>query len=102
MGTTVRRVPLLDCPECGNQVSEYANACPQCGYPLREPERTEPRCPYCGKAALERAHGLYGAKEIIIGLILTALLILPGVLYYFDTTRALRCAACGKRVRKPL
>ena len=38
----------------------------------------------------------------MIGLILTALLIVPGVLYYFDTTRALRCSACGKRVRKPL
>jgi hypothetical protein len=25
---------LLDCPECGNQVSDKASACPKCGFPL--------------------------------------------------------------------
>ena len=25
---------LVDCPECGRQISTLAAACPQCGYPL--------------------------------------------------------------------
>ncbi|MEI6569652.1 MAG: PH domain-containing protein [Verrucomicrobiota bacterium] len=27
---------LIDCPECGKQVSNLARACPQCGYPVAE------------------------------------------------------------------
>ena len=26
---------LINCPECGNQVSDQAGACPNCGYPIR-------------------------------------------------------------------
>lgn len=27
---------LIDCPECGNEVSEQADSCPKCGYPINE------------------------------------------------------------------
>jgi len=27
---------LINCPECGKQVSSSAHACPQCGYPIAE------------------------------------------------------------------
>jgi hypothetical protein len=27
-------VALIDCPDCGRQVSDKATACPQCGYPI--------------------------------------------------------------------
>lgn len=27
---------LIQCPDCGNMISENANSCPKCGYPLRE------------------------------------------------------------------
>jgi len=26
---------LIECPECGKQVSDQAESCPNCGYPLR-------------------------------------------------------------------
>ena len=26
---------LVDCPECGNKISDKAEACPHCGYPRR-------------------------------------------------------------------
>lgn len=38
---------LIDCPECGNSVSDQAQQCPECGYPVAEkadtstPEQTE-------------------------------------------------------------
>ena len=25
---------LIECPECGQNVSDRANACPNCGYPI--------------------------------------------------------------------
>jgi hypothetical protein len=28
-------VALVDCPECGHQISTLAAACPQCGYPIQ-------------------------------------------------------------------
>jgi ribosomal protein L37E len=29
-------MPLINCPECGNQVSTAAKACPACGFPVAE------------------------------------------------------------------
>ncbi len=29
-------MPLINCPECGKQVSSSAHACPACGYPIAE------------------------------------------------------------------
>lgn len=50
---------LINCPECGKQISDKAPACPNCGYPMelcsKEPEKepsqktTSNRCPNCGK-----------------------------------------------------
>ena len=33
---------LVDCPECGRQISTLAAACPQCGYPLSGAVAPEP------------------------------------------------------------
>jgi len=27
---------LVDCPECAQDVSEYADSCPHCGYPFEQ------------------------------------------------------------------
>ena len=27
-------MPLIDCPECGERISDSASSCPHCGYPL--------------------------------------------------------------------
>ena len=29
---------LINCPECGKQVSDVAQTCPDCGFPIRECE----------------------------------------------------------------
>src|SRR5262249_2590502 len=35
---------LIDCTECGKQVSTAAQACPNCGHPVA---RMRMKCPYC-------------------------------------------------------
>jgi hypothetical protein len=32
---------LINCPECGNEVSDQAGSCPDCGYPMTNNENTE-------------------------------------------------------------
>ena len=27
---------LVICPDCGHEISEYANMCPNCGFPLQK------------------------------------------------------------------
>ena len=39
---------LIKCPECGNNVSEYAAHCPHCGFNIAE-ELKEYVCPDCGQ-----------------------------------------------------
>src|SRR5205809_744502 len=31
-----KSMPLINCPECGKQVSTAAHACPSCGFPVAE------------------------------------------------------------------
>lgn len=35
---------LINCPECGKQVSDKANACPNCGYPIAASTGVKIRC----------------------------------------------------------
>ena len=40
---------LIDCPECGHEVSEKAQACPNCGVPQQAEDSPEqPRVPSAG------------------------------------------------------
>ena len=44
---------LIKCPECGRQVSDFAESCPDCGFPVKEytlynQKRVGVYCPQCG------------------------------------------------------
>lgn len=41
---------LIECPECGNQVSDKASACPHCGCPISISNSSQIECPNCGMA----------------------------------------------------
>lgn len=88
---------LKSCPECSHQVSESALACPACGHPFAVAGAQV--CPYCQQPTLIKMQGLYGGKEICIGLVLFALFILPGLAYYFDVSKQPRCSNCLRRVK---
>ena len=36
---------LMNCPECGGQVSDKAHACPHCGYPIQDLGKKGPELP---------------------------------------------------------
>lgn len=41
---------LINCPECGGQISEKATECVHCGAILKEESMIEKSCPECGAA----------------------------------------------------
>lgn len=41
----VKIMGLINCPECGNQMSDQAKSCPNCGAPRKETKF----CKYCGE-----------------------------------------------------
>jgi hypothetical protein len=49
-------MPLIDCPECGRQISTAAEACPQCGHPNRPESKpySGPSCYKCSTTATTR------------------------------------------------
>lgn len=44
---------LINCPECGKEISDKAESCPNCGMPIKirvsqNSSNNSPRCPRCG------------------------------------------------------
>lgn len=72
-------MPLVNCPECGKQVSDAASACPHCGYPLSAPSPSEPR-PARRSTPLEEVRTNRGAG---IALIVVVLLGIPAIVVGF-------------------
>lgn len=70
---------LINCPECGTQVSDRAPACPNCAYPLRSGGSGAPASSSPSQMRDERAqvieqtskkwkgHQLLGAALLVIG-----------------------------------
>jgi len=64
------RTPLIECPGCGNWVSQRATACPQCGHPLgkavAEPDRQPARSGGGLWGFLTRPVGWVGTLALIL------------------------------------
>lgn len=60
-------MPLISCPECGQQISTSAETCPHCGYPMKERVVTESTKPieYENKTKHVTCWGLGGSDAII-------------------------------------
>lgn len=61
---------LIECPECGEEISEKAEACPNCGVPLSPPRESSAD----GENFLTRNRGC-GDIFIFGGLLLVVLLL---------------------------
>ena len=53
------KMALVNCHECGNQISNKAAACPHCGAPVNEQE-TVPEAPTAGKPTKEKDINIVG------------------------------------------
>ena len=52
---------MINCPDCGNEVSEAATSCPKCGHPIKKEEKGMGGC---------------GLFMIIVGAIVVAAIII--------------------------
>jgi DNA-directed RNA polymerase subunit RPC12/RpoP len=100
-------VALVACPDCQKQVSSEAPACPNCGRPLKAmPVQAMEgaghglgrACPYCGARAVGKVRGLQGGGEVLAGMVLFCLCVIPGVVYYVYMESIPYCSGCGRRV----
>lgn len=84
---------LINCPECGKEISDKAASCPNCGMPIKETETKFCQhcgeeidfdcvvCPKCGKqveelkAEFKKKHSVVG----IIGFILSIIGVFGGI-----------------------
>lgn len=44
---------LIECPECGKQISDKSKACIHCGYPIDEYRNVEIKCKYCDSVDID-------------------------------------------------
>lgn len=84
-------MPLVNCPECGREISDAASACPHCGYPLSAPSPSDPRparrSTPLGDVETNGAAGTFWLALAIIGIPATIFVlifaVIPGVLILF-------------------
>lgn len=71
---------MIQCPECGKEISSQAVCCPECGYPLKKARQLPP------KPAIKAAAGVLGA------VILVVLLMQTTIFWNKDEKALLKCA----------
>ena len=74
---------LLDCKECGKQVSSSANCCPHCGCPLKDSNKL--KCPACGSLDIEKISlkNKIGSAALI------------GIFSIGHISKTFKCESCG-------
>ena len=100
---------LINCPECGKQISDKAVSCPNCGNPMNpqpqqiqqiaQPQQEEYLCcPKCGSRELHAEHkGFSGGKALAGALITGGIGLLAGTIGSRDTQ--ITCLKCGKKFK---
>lgn len=109
---------LIACPECGKEISDAARSCPHCGYAIRESAAKQiKRTPLTQKTP-SRWYGMFlcvGGMVMalgsllfclfflpfgVIGLVISAMMILAGVEQFKDAQSG-TCPYCGNSVTVP-
>ena len=91
---------LIQCPECGKEISDKAFTCPNCGNPMNQPPQQEEYlcCPICGSRELHAEHkGFSGGKALAGALITGGIGLLAGTIGSRDTQ--ITCLKCGKKFK---
>lgn len=99
-------MPLINCPDCGKEVSPAAPSCPGCGRPMKQVAPTLPgssggrACPHCGANAVGKVRGLQGGGEVLLAILLFFACLIPAIIYYVYMESVPYCSGCGRRVWK--
>lgn len=91
---------LINCPECGKEISDKALACPNCGNPINQQTQQEEYlgCPRCGSRELHAEHkGFSGGKALAGALVTGGIGLLAGTIGSRDTQ--ITCLKCGNKFK---
>ena len=59
---------LINCPECGKQISDLAISCPNCGYSINAKERIENSIPHNTSNEIQKANTFNNYKNKLLSL----------------------------------
>lgn len=96
---------LINCPECGKQISDKAISCPNCGYPInfqnQQVQQNQEEylcCPKCGSRELHAEHkGFSGGKALAGALVTGGIGLLAGTIGSKETQ--ITCLKCGNKFK---
>lgn len=91
---------LIQCPECGKEISDNAKACPNCGNPMNLQTQQEEYlcCPKCGSRELHAQHKGFSGGKALAGVIATGGIgLLAGTIGSRDTQ--ITCLKCGNKFK---
>ncbi|MCM1233354.1 MAG: zinc ribbon domain-containing protein [Ruminococcus flavefaciens] len=99
---------LINCPECGNEVSDQADSCPHCGMTLKEAQKqpininmnsgSSVKCPRCGSSNLQAVSDTHGKGASFWKLCFCGLLGLCGA-GKTKTDHYWVCQSCGNKFK---
>lgn len=91
---------LINCPECGKEISDKAVSCPNCGNPMEQQVKQEEYlcCPNCESRELHAEHkGFSGGKALTGALLMGGIGLLAGTIGSQDTQ--ITCLKCGHKFK---
>ena len=91
---------LINCPECGKEISDKALSCPNCGNPINQQTQQEEYicCPKCGSRELHAERkGFSGGKALAGAIITGGIGLLAGTIGSNDTQ--ITCLKCGNKFK---
>lgn len=93
---------LINCPECGKEISDKAASCPNCGFPVKVNKASENEeylcCPKCHSKELHAEKKGYSGGKALAGVVLTGGIgLLAGTIGSKDIQ--ITCLKCGKRFK---
>lgn len=89
---------LINCPECGKEISDKAISCPHCGNPMNQPVQNEEYlcCPKCHSRELHTEQkGFSGGKALAGAVVAGGIGLLAGTIGSKDVQ--ITCLKCGNR-----
>ncbi|MDR1199280.1 MAG: zinc-ribbon domain-containing protein [Prevotellaceae bacterium] len=95
---------LINCSECGKQVSDKAMSCPNCGNPINQNLTTQNKdeeylcCPHCNSKDLHSEKKGFSGGKALAGAVLTGGIgLLAGTIGSKDVQ--ITCLKCGKKFK---